>query len=84
MPARAVRPPSDRDADRAKVVSLATDLRGDIANLQTAIAALPAPGSRTPAQTRDALIMRTLIRLVRFCLISSGAGTAADRTNEPA
>ena len=84
MPGRAVRPPSDRDADRTKVVSLASDLRSDIAGLQAAIAALPAPGVRNAAQTRDALVMRTLIRLVRFCLISSGAGTAADRTNEPA
>lgn len=84
MPARAVRPTSDRNADRTKVVSLATDLRADIAELQTAIAALPAPAVRTAAQKRDVLVMRTLIRLVRFCLISSGAGTAADRTSEPA
>jgi hypothetical protein len=84
MPARAVRPTSDRDADRTKVVNLATDLRADVASLQAAIATLPAPGVRNAAQTRDALVMRTLIRLVRFCLISSGAGTAADRGNEPA
>ncbi len=84
MPARAVRPPSDRDADRTKVISLATDLRADVASLQAAIAALPAPGVRNAAQTRDALVMRTLIRLVRFCLISSGAGTADDRKSEPA
>ena len=83
MPAKA-RTTSDREQDRTKVANLATDLRGDIAGLQAAIAALPAPGVRNAAQTRDALVMRTLIRLVRFCLISSGAGTAADRTNEPA
>jgi hypothetical protein len=78
------RPPADVDADRAKVVSLAASLREDIAALQAAIAALPAPGARNAAQTRDVLVMRCLIRLVRFCLISSGAGSAADRGNEPA
>lgn len=78
------RPAADVNADRTKVISLAASLRDDITGLQAAIAALPAPGVRNAAQQRDALVMRTLIRLVRFCLISSGAGTAADRTNEPA
>jgi len=84
MPARAVRPADARTADREKVVSLAADLRAGVASLQAAIQALPAPASRTAAQARDALVMRTLIRLVRFCLISSGAGTADDREGEPA
>lgn len=84
MPARAVRPQADRTADRQKINDLATALRTDIDDLQTAIAALPVPASRTAAQKRDALIMRCLIRLVRWCLITSGAGTAADRVNEPA
>jgi hypothetical protein len=79
-----VRNDSDRRDDRAKVISLAASLREDITALQAAIAALPAPNLRNVAQTRDALVMRCLIRLVRFCLISSGAGTAADRGNEPA
>jgi len=79
-----VRNDSDRRDDRAKVIDLAARLREDITALQAAIAALPAPGARNVAQTRDALVMRCLIRLVRFCLISSGAGTAADRGNEPA
>jgi hypothetical protein len=78
------RPTADVNADRTKVINLAVSLREDIAALQAAIAALPAPNVRNAAQTRDALVMRCLIRLVRFCLISSGAGTAADRTNEPA
>lgn len=73
-----------RTADRTKVIDLAARLREDITGLQSAIGALPAPGARNAAQQRDALIMRTLIRLVRFALISSGAGTAADRGNEPA
>ena len=84
MPARSVRPAADRTADRAKITSLATAMRQDITDLQTAIAALPAPGVRNAAQTRDALIMRCLIRLIRWCLITSGAGTVADRGNEPA
>jgi hypothetical protein len=78
------RPTADVNADRTKVINLAVSLREDIAALQAAIAALPAPNVRNAAQTRDALVMRCLIRLVRFCLISSGAGTTADRTNEPA
>ena len=39
---------------------------------------------RPAAQKRDALIMRCLIRLIRWCLITSGAGTTADRGSEPA
>ena len=84
MPARAVRPQSDRDLDRQKIANLATDMRADITALQAAIAALPAPGVRNAAQQRDALIMRSQIRTIRWCLITPGAGTAADRTNEPA
>lgn len=84
MPARAVRTQSDRDLDRTKVANLATDLRADITAFQAAIAALPAPGVRNAAQQRDALMMRSQIRVIRWCLITSGAGTAADRTNEPA
>lgn len=75
---------ADRTADRTKVIDLAARLRDDITGLQAAIAALPAPASRTAGQQRDALVMRTLIRLIRFALISSGAGTSADRGSEPA
>ncbi len=82
MPARAVRPPSDRDADRTKAIDLAAKMRLRVDALTAAITALPAKASRTPAQQRDALIMNTLILVVRFCLITSGAGTAADRTPE--
>lgn len=74
---------ADATADRTKVIDLAARLREDIAGLQIAISALPAPAARTTGQQRDALVMRCLIRLVRFALISSSAGTAADRTNEP-
>lgn len=84
MPARAVRPKADRTADRKKIGDLAVAMRQDITDLQDAIAALPAPASRTAAQKRDALIMRCLIRLIRWCLITSGAGTTADRGSEPA
>lgn len=84
MPARAVRPQADRTADRTKIANLATAMRRDVTDLNDAIAALPAPASRTAAQKRDALIMRCLIRLIRWCLITSGAGTSADRTAEPA
>lgn len=75
---------ADAATDRAKVIDLAARLREDVTGLQAAIAALPAPASRTAGQQRDALVMRCLIRLIRFALISSGAGTAADRQNEPA
>lgn len=84
MPARAVRTQSDRDLDRQKIANLAIDMRADITALQAAIAALPAPGVRNAAQQRDVLMMRSQIRTIRWCLITSGAGTAADRTNEPA
>ena len=84
MPARAVRPAADRTLDRQKIADLATNMRADITALQAAIAALPAPASRTPAQQRDALIMRSQIRTIRWCLITSGAGTTADRVAEPA
>ena len=84
MPARAVRPQSDRTADRDKINQLATNMRADITALQTAIQALPAPAVRNAAQQRDALMLRSQIRLIRWCLITSGVGTAADRGNEPA
>lgn len=83
MPARK-RSQAARTADRTKITNLATALRADIADLQAAIQALPAPGARNAAQRRDALIMRSLIRLIRWNLITSGAGTADDRTDEPA
>lgn len=84
MPPRAVRPVSDREADRQKISELAVSMRDDIAKLQAAIAALPTPATRNAAQQRDALIMRSQIRTIRWCLITSGAGTAADRNDEPA
>lgn len=84
MPARSVRTQANRDDDRKKIGNLAAALRDDITELNTAIAALPAPATRNAAQKRDALIMRCLIRLIRWCLITSGVGTAADRGNEPA
>lgn len=73
-----------RMADRAKLTNLATALRTDIEELTTAIGALPAPASRNAAQKRDALIMRSLIRVIRWCLITSGAGMTSDRSDEPA
>ena len=84
MPVRSVRTTTDRELDRQKIADLATAMRADISALQAAIAALPAPASRTVAQQRDVLMMRSQIRMIRWCLITSGAGTAADRTNEPA
>jgi hypothetical protein len=80
----AKRTPTEREQDRTKLAQLTTDLRADANALQSAIAALPAPASRTAAQQRDALIMRTLIRVIRFSIIASRAGTAADRGSEPA
>lgn len=80
----AMRTITEREADRAKLTQLTTDLRADVAALQSAIAALPAPVSRTAAQQRDALIMRALIRVVRYTIIAARAGTADDRKAEPA
>ena len=84
MPPRAVRTQTDRQLDRDKITNLATAMRQDVIDLDAAIQALPAPASRTAAQRRDALIMRCMIRLIRWCLITSGAGTASDRTDERA
>lgn len=75
---------TEREADRVKLTQLTTDLRTDVTALQSAIAALPAPASRTAAQQRDALIMRTLIRVIRYTIIAARAGTAAERQSEPA
>lgn len=83
MPTRA-RTITDRELDRAKAARLLTSLRGDIPELEAAIAALPAPASRTAAQRRDALLARTLIKVIRWDIIAGGAGTAADRADEPA
>jgi hypothetical protein len=83
MPLRA-RTTEEATAARTKLATLVTDLRADITALQSAIAALPAPASRTAAQQRDALIMRCLIRVIRFHVISARATTAADLGNEPA
>ena len=78
------RTPQDRIADKDKAINLAAGMRTDIDALLTAIAALPAPGVRNAAQSRDALMMRAVIRSHRFQLITSGLGTSADRADEPA
>lgn len=83
MPARA-RTLTDREQDRVKAAKLLTSLRNDIDALEAAIAALPAPADRSAAQRRDALIMRTLIKVIRWDIIACGAGTEADRADEPA
>lgn len=83
MPAKiGPRPKPDRDAQRAKAVDLLAGLRTDAADLTGALAALPTSG-RTAAQRRDALILRALLRLVRWTIISSGAATAADLGPDP-
>lgn len=83
MPAKAKRTTDERTQDRMKATSLLGELRATITDLQAAIAALPAPASRTAAQKRDALVLRTLVKLIRWNIIAAGAGTAADRTAEP-
>lgn len=81
MPTRAVRPADARTADREKAVSLLDDIRRARADLRAALVALPAPASRTPAQRRDALILRTVALLVQWAIISAGAASASDRDN---
>lgn len=83
MPLRA-RVTDEATAARTKLAGLVTDMRADITALQAAIAALPAPASRTVNQQRDALIMRCLIRVIRFQVISARATTADDLKTEPA
>lgn len=83
MPAKiGPRPKPERDAQRTKAVAVLDGLRTDAADLRAALAALPASG-RTAAQRRDALILRTLLRLVRWSIISAGAATAADLGTDP-
>ena len=81
MPAKAVRPTPARVADREKAVSLLGEIRQARADLRAALAALPAPGSRTAAQRRDALILRTVALLVQWAIIGAGAASASDRDN---
>ena len=47
--------------------------------IRDALKALPAPASRTAAQKRDALILRTVALLVQWAIIGAGAATASDR-----
>lgn len=79
MPARSVRPAADRTADRDKAISLLADIRQARADIRGAIKALPVPASRTAAQKRDALILRTVALLVQWAIIGAGAATASDR-----
>lgn len=82
--AAAPRTPDERAAHQTKRANLATGLRADVADLTAAVAALPAPASRTPAQRRDALVLRTLIRLIRLSMLMYGLAQADDLTDEPA
>ena len=66
-----------------KATRILDGLRPDADDLRAAIAALPAPASRNAAQRRDALMLRTLLRLVRWSIISAGAATAADLDTDP-
>ena len=68
----------DRTADKAKAVELFAGLRQARTDLRDAIKALPAPGSRTPAQRRDVLVMRTVCLLVQWAIIGAGAAGASD------
>jgi hypothetical protein len=79
MPLRTPRPQADKEADRASFVSLAAEIAAVREELRTGLRALPAAASRTAAQRRDALVLRTLILLVRAFLLSVGKGSAADR-----
>ena len=83
MPARPriARPTADRGADRAKVVGLLADIRAARTDLRQALRDLPAPAQRTPAQRRDALVMRSVALLIQWVIIGSGAATTADRDN---
>lgn len=69
----------DRTADKAAATSIVTDLRTARDDLRTALKALPAPASRTAAQKRDALLLRSQIMVIRSQLLGWGVGTAADR-----
>lgn len=68
----------DPVADKAKATSLLADLRQARTDIRDAIKALPAPGSRTAAQRRDALVMRTVCLLVQWAIIGAGAATSTD------
>lgn len=58
---------------------MVTDLRAAVVDLRAAIKALPAAGTRNAAQRRDAVIMRTLVLLVRAMFATWGVSTQADR-----
>ena len=80
----AKRTDTDRAADKTAATSIVTDLRTARDDLRTALRALPAPASRTAAQRRDALILRSQIIVIRSQLLSWGVGTAADRDGSDA
>lgn len=73
------RTPADQQADRSTAAGLVDQLRAARADLRAAIRALPAAGSRTAAQRRDVLIMRTLALLIQATLTSWGVAQTADR-----
>lgn len=73
------RTPADRAASRSTAAGLIPDLRQARADLRTAIKALPAPASRTAAQKRDALQMRTQCLLIQAQLVSWGVAQPGDR-----
>ena len=79
MPARSVHPAADRQADRDKAIGLLGEIRQARADIRDALKALPAPASRTAAQKRDALILRTVALLVQWAIIGAGTATASDR-----
>lgn len=84
MPVRTIRTTEAREAQRKKAGDLLAAMRTDVADLKTAIVAMPAPASRTAAQRRDVLIMRCLIRVIRWNLIAAMASEADDLAEEPA
>jgi hypothetical protein len=75
------RTPEDRAADRTTVNGLVAELRTARGDLRNALQGLPAPASRTAAQRRDALILRTLRLLVSAQLVSWGVSQSDDRDN---
>lgn len=62
----------EHQARRARAAELVPDLRTARADLRTALKALPSPATRTPAQRRDALQLRTLALVVQAVLVLMG------------
>lgn len=73
------RDPQQRAADRQTATGLVDVLKDRRRQLRAEIKKLPAPASRTPAQRRDALIMRSLADIIQSQLVGWGVADAADR-----